>query len=183
MLSVKNAFVVWDYVVFAAMLVISMGIGIWFALRGGRQKTQGEYLMANRNMSILPVAISILVSFMSAILILGNPAEMYTQGTEFYITLIGMVIGITGASLLFVPLLFPLKLTSVFEYLEVRFNSKSARLVGTFLMVLTQIIYMGLASFAPATAFEAVTEIPVWATILVTGAVGTLYTTIVSLFL
>ncbi|KAH9509624.1 Sodium-coupled monocarboxylate transporter 1 [Bulinus truncatus] len=174
----RSTFGVWDYVVFAAMLLVSMVIGIWFALRGGGQKTQGEYLMANRSMSIIPVAISILVSFMSAILILGNPAEMYTQGTEFYITLIGMIIGITGASLLFVPLLFPLRLTSVFEYLEVRFNSRNARLVGTSLMILTQVIYMGIASFAPATAFEAVTAIPVWATILTTGAVATLYTTI-----
>ncbi|KAH9509623.1 Sodium-dependent multivitamin transporter [Bulinus truncatus] len=150
-----NTFGVWDYVIFAAMLIVSLAIGIWFALRGGRQKTQGEYLLANRSMSIIPVAISILASFMSAILILGYPAEMYTQGTEFYVTLLGMFLGIAGASLLFVPLLFPLNLTSAFE-----------------------VIYMGIASYAPATAFEAVTDTPVWATVLTTGVVATLYTAI-----
>ncbi|KAH9509620.1 Sodium-coupled monocarboxylate transporter 1, partial [Bulinus truncatus] len=176
MFIAHNSFGVWDYVVFSAMLFVSLAIGVWFAVRGGGQKTQGEYLMGNRNMSVLPVAISILVSFMSAILILGTPAEMYTQGTEYIVTLIGLCMGIILASLLFVPLLYPLKLTSVYEYLEVRFNSRCARLVGTCIMVITQIIYMGIASFAPATAFQV--GIPVWATILTTGAIATIYTTV-----
>ncbi|XP_059145998.1 sodium-coupled monocarboxylate transporter 1-like isoform X2 [Physella acuta] len=178
MVVVKNAFGPVDYVVFAAMLIISMAIGVWFALRGGKQRTQGEYLMGNRKMAIVPVAISMLVSFFSAILVLGTPAEMYTQGTEYYLTTLGMMFGVVLAALTFVPLLFPLKLTSAFEYLEKRFQSRSTRLVGTLLSVLTQIIYMGLASFAPSTALEAVTGFPVWGTILSTGAVATLYTTI-----
>ncbi|CAG5130556.1 unnamed protein product, partial [Candidula unifasciata] len=178
MTQMKNEFGVWDYVVFVAMLAISSGIGIFFALRGGKQKTQGEYLMGNRNMPIIPVAISILVSFMSAILILGTPAEMYTQGTEYYISLIGMLLGIAISAILFVPLLYPLKLTSVFEYLEKRFQSRSTRLVGTALMIVNQIVYVGLASFAPSTAFKAVTGFPVWATIVITGAIGTFYTSV-----
>ncbi|XP_059145999.1 sodium-dependent multivitamin transporter-like [Physella acuta] len=178
MVIMKNHFGPVDYVVFAAMLIISMAIGVWFALRGGKQKTQGEYLMANRSLSILPVAISILVSYMSAILILGFPAEMYTQGTEFYLTTFGVMLGVVLAALVFVPLMYPLKLTSAFEYLEVRFESRVVRLVGTMLMILSQVIYMGIASFAPSTALEAVTGFPVWGSILSIGAVGTLYTTI-----
>ncbi|XP_059145437.1 sodium-coupled monocarboxylate transporter 1-like [Physella acuta] len=178
MVVVKNSFGPVDYVVFAAMLIISMAIGVWFALRGGKQRTQVEYLMGNRSLSILPVAISILASFMSAILILGTPAEMYTQGTEFYLATFGVMLGVVLAALLFVPLLYPLHLTSAFEYLEVRFESRVVRLVGTMLMILSQVIYMGIASFAPSTALEAVTGFPAWGTILSIGAVGTLYTTI-----
>ncbi|BFZ26140.1 hypothetical protein BsWGS_29179 [Bradybaena similaris] len=178
MVSVQHEFHAWDYVVFAAMLVISLAIGIYFAVQGGKQKTQGEYLMANRSMSIVPVAISILVSFMSAILILGTPAEMYMQGTEYFLATFGICLGIGLAVLFFVPLLFPLKVTSAFEYLERRFQSRSARLMGTFLMVLTQVLYMGIAAYAPSTALEAVTGFPVWATVAITGAVATVYTSI-----
>ena len=39
--------------------------------------------MAGRNLKILPVALSILVSFVSAVGILGNPAEMYAYGTQY----------------------------------------------------------------------------------------------------
>lgn len=111
----KDTFDVWDWVLFAGMLVISAGIGIFYALRSGTQKTTNDYLMGGRDMQMLPVAISILVSFMSAILILGTPAEMYTAGTEYYVYLIGICLAIILAAQLFVPLLYPLKLTSSFE--------------------------------------------------------------------
>ena len=55
------------------------------------------------------------VSFQSAILILGTPAEMYTAGTEYYVHLGGISLGIIIAALVFVPLLHPLKMTSSFE--------------------------------------------------------------------
>ncbi|CAL1538590.1 unnamed protein product [Lymnaea stagnalis] len=180
MVVVKNAFGAWDYVVFAAMLVVSLAIGVWFALKGGKQKTQGEhYLMANRNMTIIPVAISILVSFMSAILILGNPAEMYTQvNTTYQLSAISYFYNVFSVVLFADEGFLPTLVSITFQYLERRFNSRTARLIGTFLMILTQIIYMGIATFAPSTALEAVTGFPVWATILSIGAVGTLYTAI-----
>ncbi|KAK6185236.1 hypothetical protein SNE40_007511 [Patella caerulea] len=101
----------WDYVVFALMLSVSAAIGIFFAFG---QKTTKEFLQANRSMGVVPVAISILVSFMSAILILGTPAEMYVEGTQFYMRVIGSS-GALFAALIFVPLFFPLKVTSSYE--------------------------------------------------------------------
>ena len=97
------------------MLVISAGIGIFYAFIGRRKTTTGDFLMGGRNMQLFPVAISILVSFMSAILILGTPAEMYTEGTLYFVYLFGMIISIILAAQMFVPLLYPLKLTSSFE--------------------------------------------------------------------
>ncbi|KAK7096188.1 sodium-coupled monocarboxylate transporter 1-like isoform X1 [Littorina saxatilis] len=174
----QRHFGVWDYVVFSLMLAVSAAIGIFYGCRGSKQKTTKEFLMANRSMSIVPVAISILVSFMSAILILGTPAEMYTAGTEYFVYLGGIILAIIIAAQVFVPLLYPLKLTSSFEYLELRFNSKWAKLTGTLILIVQQILYMGIASFAPSTALEAVTGFPVWATIIIVGLVSTFYTTL-----
>ena len=108
-----------DYVVFALMLSVSAGIGIFYAFWGGKQKTTKEFLMADRSMQIVPVSISILVSFMSAILILGTPAEMYNNGTEYVIYVFGICLAIVLSTVLFVPLLFNLKLTSSFEVSDV----------------------------------------------------------------
>ena len=110
-----RTFVAADYVVFGLMLVVSAAIGVYYAVWGGKQTTTKEFLMADRSMKILPVAISILVSFMSAILILGTPAEMYTNGTEYILYTIGVCVAITLSTVLFVPLLFNLRLTSSFE--------------------------------------------------------------------
>ena len=46
-------------------------LGCHFRLSGGRQKTDREYLVADRGASVLPVAFSLMASFMSAITLLG----------------------------------------------------------------------------------------------------------------
>lgn len=115
MVQSKSEFDVWDWLLFGAMLAVSAGIGIFYACIGGRQKTTAEFLMGGRSLQLVPVAISILVSFMSAILILGTPAEMYTQGTQYFMYMFGIMLAIILASQLFVPLLYPLQLTSSFE--------------------------------------------------------------------
>ncbi|XP_046548473.1 sodium-coupled monocarboxylate transporter 1-like [Haliotis rubra] len=165
-----------DYVVFALVLLVSAGIGIFYAFSGNKQKTTGEFLMGGTQMKTVPLAISILVSFMSAILILGTPAEMYREGTQYYLYTFGLIGAIGVSTLLYVPLLYPLKYTSSFEYLEKRFNSRAARLTGTSIMIVQQVIYMGVVSVAPSTALEAVTGFPTWATIITIGLVATFYT-------
>ena len=51
------------------MILISMILYIRFS--GGKQKTEREFLVADRGASILPVACSLMASFMSAITLLG----------------------------------------------------------------------------------------------------------------
>ena len=47
-----------DYIVFGITLSISLGIGFYYSLSGGRQKTTDEYLMGDRQMRPLPVCLS-----------------------------------------------------------------------------------------------------------------------------
>ncbi|XP_050398733.1 sodium-coupled monocarboxylate transporter 1 isoform X1 [Patella vulgata] len=177
-MSDVRSFEAWDYVLFSLLLLVSAVIGIYYAVQARRNASMGEFLMASRSLGIIPVSVSILVSFMSAILILGTPAEMYVEGTGYCVYLIGMIFAIVIAAITFVPLLYSLKLTSSFEYLQYRFNSKAAKLTGTCIMIIQQILYMGVASYAPSTALEAVTGFPVWATIITVGLVATFYTSL-----
>lgn len=165
-----------DWAVFATILVISACIGVYHALSGGKQKTTKEFLMGNRQMSCLPVAVSILVSFQSAILILGAPAEMYTKGTQYYLYMFGQMWAVVMATVLFVPLFYPLKMTSMYQYLELRYESKAARLTGTIINNLSMLVYTGIASFAPSTALQAVSGFPQWASFILIGCICTFYT-------
>lgn len=174
----KKTFHPADYVVFAAMLVISAGIGVFHAVSGGKQSTTREFLMANRQMASLPVALSVLASFFSASTLLGTPAEIYQYGTQYWMSVFGaMMAPLTGA-LLFGPMFFNLKIVSVFEYLEIRFHSKSVRLFGATLFLLRATLGMGIVLYGPSTALSAVTNFPVWAIILMVGGVCTFYTTL-----
>lgn len=104
-----------DYVVFVLTITVSLGIGIYYALSGGRQKTTSEYLVGNRKMAVLPVAISLLVSFESSIMMLGTPAEIYRYGIQWIWSNVGFFIANLLAVKVMVPLLHPLKLTSANE--------------------------------------------------------------------
>ena len=167
-----------DYLVFSAVLAISLGIGLYHAFTGGKQKTTQEFLMANRQLRTVPVALSILVSFVSAILVLGTPAEMYTRGTLLTTRVIGYCLTCVISSLLFVPLFFPLKIRSTFEYLDRRFQSRLVRLMGTISMLLGNTFYMGLVMYSPSTALQAVTGFPLVASVTLTGVVAAIYTSL-----
>ncbi|XP_023933015.1 sodium-coupled monocarboxylate transporter 1 isoform X2 [Lingula anatina] len=165
-----------DYVILVAVLVASAATGIYYSLSGGKQKTNHEFLTADRKLKVAPVAVSLLVSLCSAISILGASAEMYYQGTQYYLFTYSLGLAAIVASVTFVPLLYPLRLTSVNEYLELRYKSKSVRILGFVILLIYTVLIMSVAIYAPATALEAVTGLPLWATILSVGLVSTFYT-------
>ena len=46
-------FGVWDYFVLAFTLIISSGIGIYYRFTGGKQRTAEEYLLGDKNQSVV----------------------------------------------------------------------------------------------------------------------------------
>ncbi|KAJ8311681.1 hypothetical protein KUTeg_011036 [Tegillarca granosa] len=90
-------------------------------------------------MKVIPIAISILVSFQSAILIIGTPAEMYTVDSMFFINTFGSMLGCILTSILFVPLFYNLKTVSVYEYVELRFKSRAARVISSSISILSTV--------------------------------------------
>jgi len=115
-MAVDQRFSVVDYVVFAVMLLLSALIGIWYGCGpGGRQNTTAEYLLGDRQMKSWPIAISILVSFLSAISLLGLPGEIYTYGTQFYVVILSYVLVCIAVSTVYIPMFRRIKITSVNE--------------------------------------------------------------------
>jgi Na+/proline symporter len=51
----------YDYVAFAAMLLVSASIGVYFGFFKTRYNTIREYLLGGRKMKIVPIALSITV--------------------------------------------------------------------------------------------------------------------------
>lgn len=46
----------YEYLIFGGVLVLSLGIGVFYGCFGSKSKTNEEFLMAGRSMSILPVS-------------------------------------------------------------------------------------------------------------------------------
>lgn len=61
--------------VFVLLLVLSLAIGLYHAYRGWGRHSIGQLLLADRKMGCLPVALSLLATFQSAVAILGVPSK------------------------------------------------------------------------------------------------------------
>ncbi|NXM25559.1 SC5A5 protein, partial [Oxyruncus cristatus] len=170
-------FSLWDYGVFGLMLLISTGIGLFHGLARGGQKTSEDFFTGGRRMSALPVGLSLSASFMSAIQVLGVPAEAFRYGAKFLWMCMAQLINTLLTAQLFLPVFYRLGLTSTYEYLERRF-SRSVRLCGTLQYVVATMLYTGIVIYAPALILNQVTGLDIWASLLSTGVICTFYTTI-----
>ncbi|XP_065219449.1 putative sodium-dependent multivitamin transporter isoform X1 [Planococcus citri] len=171
------AFGLIDYVVFGSMLFISAAIGTFYRFTGGKQKTDDEYLLGDRNQNPILVAVSLMASFMSSISILGGDAEVFNYGTHFYTINIGCQIGILIAMVCYVPVFLKLESVSMYQYLELRFG-KTLRIVSSSAFIVQMILYMSIVLVAPSIALQIITQMPYVTCILIVGFVCTFYSTI-----
>ena len=61
-----------DYAVFALSLAVSLGIGIFFALYGSRQRDTNEYLLGGNTMNPVAVGLSVAASILNAVFLIGK---------------------------------------------------------------------------------------------------------------
>src|SRR6218665_197577 len=120
-LPAGGTFTGWDYFVFAIILAISAAIGLYYACSGGKQKTTAELILANKSMSALPVAISLFASYISTATTLGMPAEIFSQGTMYWMCVWGVMCSPIVGAFIFGPFFHRLKILSVYEVMTVIF--------------------------------------------------------------
>ncbi|XP_033333875.1 putative sodium-dependent multivitamin transporter [Megalopta genalis] len=166
-----------DYAVIVVTLLISSGIGVYYWLTGGKQKSTDEYYLANRSMQVAPVAIGLTVSYLSAVSVLGVSSETYVYGTQYAVANIAYGIATPAIAYLYLPVFFKLGTTSTFEYLQKRFGS-AARTAASLAFMLQLFLYSGVVLYAPALALEATTGISTTASVVGIGLVCTFYSTI-----
>ncbi|MEQ2194835.1 Sodium-coupled monocarboxylate transporter 1 [Xenoophorus captivus] len=110
-----STFSVWDYVVFAVTILGAASIGLFQAIRGRKETSSAEFLLGGRQMTAVPVAMSLTASFMSGITVIGTPAEAYRFGTAFWLFGFSYAIMSIITAELFVPLFYRLAITSAYE--------------------------------------------------------------------
>ncbi|XP_026875011.2 sodium-coupled monocarboxylate transporter 1 [Electrophorus electricus] len=170
-------FSVWDYVVFAAMVLGAAVIGLFQAIRGRKGSSSTEFLLGGRQMTAVPVAMSLTASFMSGITVIGTPSEAYIYGTPFWLFAFSYTIMSTISAEIFVPLFYRLGITSTYEYLEMRFN-KLIRVIGTSMYIVQTALYTGMVIYAPALALNQITGLDLWGVLVATGVVCIVYCTL-----
>ncbi|BFZ08568.1 hypothetical protein BsWGS_11607 [Bradybaena similaris] len=167
-----------DYVVIALTLLISLGIGVVFAVIDFRNDNRLEYLLGGRRMLMLPVAFSIFATYTSGIALVGLVTDIYMTGVMAAAICVGIALAYCLAAYTVVPLLYPLRLTSLYEYLQLRFQSNILRMFVVMVGMLQTLCYMAIALLSPALALQAGADLPMWVSVGIVGVIGTVYTAI-----
>ncbi|GFR23161.1 sodium-coupled monocarboxylate transporter 2 [Trichonephila clavata] len=141
-----------DYAVIGITLLIPTIIGLRFRSKKKRDETSKEYLLAGKDMSIFPVIMSITVTMLSGITMLGHPAEIYKYGLQLLLLCVGFPIGTVLSSYIFLPVFFQCDVSTSYE-----------------------ILFMSVVLYAPVLALSAVTDLSLEASIIVFGLVCSFY--------
>ena len=72
-----------DYVIFCVVIVGSLLIGVYYSFS---QKSSSEYLQGRRQLGLLPVSISMMVSFISAVTMQASALTVIIHVMSDYFT-------------------------------------------------------------------------------------------------
>lgn len=162
-----------DYVCFGIMLLFSGLSGIYFGFFRKRQveaptidggynqekvndfgsKSMNEYLLGSRKLKSFPVAMSLVASYISGVTILGTPSEIYNFGTQYWLIIVPIILMGIVVSYVYLPVFASLKISSSYEYLEMRFG-KGVRTFISGMFVMDMILFLPVVIYVPALAFN-----------------------------
>lgn len=141
-----------DFAAIAAYFALTFGIALWF---GRRQKNVDDFFVGGRRMPWFAVGLSILATLFSTLTYLGLPGEMIKNGLGVFAGYLSVPFSMAVVTLLWIPFFMRLRLTSAYEYLELRFNYL-VRLIGASLFVLLRLGWMSMVVFAASMALDRV---------------------------
>lgn len=114
-------------------------------------------------------------SILSGLTLLSLPAEVYKYGLALALMVPVNIIIALATYYLFLPVFYKLQVTSMYEYLNIRFNN-AVRLFASFLFALNMMFYLPIVIYLPALALgqgkvflENIFHPSIWLLLLVTN--------------
>ncbi|USD67011.1 sodium/solute symporter [Vibrio sp. SCSIO 43136] len=135
----------------------------------------GDFSTGSRQFGWFTAGISILATYISAMTFVGMPGWVYHSGMQALAIHLNYPIVIFFAVVLFVPVFYKLGLTSIYEYLELRFGVY-ARTINSLVFILVQCISAGVILYAVALILVQVLPISIYESIIYISLFTALYT-------
>ncbi|CAB3231285.1 unnamed protein product [Arctia plantaginis] len=105
---------------------------------------------------------SLIASYVSGVTIMGTPAEIYNYGAQYWLVVVGVALSCIIVCIVYLPVFCTLRLSSSYEYLELRFN-RHVRAVASLLFLFDEVLFLPMVVFVPALAFNQLTGANVFA--------------------
>ena len=135
-----------DLVIIAIYLIGITAMGIWM---GRKNKSQDDYFLAGRKMGWFPIGLSILATMVSANTFVGGPGWAYGEGLRSFMNNSNLPLVLFLVSGIFLPFLYNLKVTSIYEYVGKRFG-KFSRLLTAIGFIIMAVLLVSTMIYTPA---------------------------------
>nr|XP_023016960.1 sodium-coupled monocarboxylate transporter 1 [Leptinotarsa decemlineata]XP_023016961.1 sodium-coupled monocarboxylate transporter 1 [Leptinotarsa decemlineata] len=166
---------IWDYLVFIVFVIASTFVAVYSKFFGPKEKTKADYVFAAGKVSMAAMMLSIARGTLGVRSFLGYPSELFYRGATMWETLYGMVLAYPIVCYIFVPVYFNLGITSVYQYLDLRFKSRLVRCLASGTYIIRQLLNQGVTVFTPCVALNTVIGIPYWASIIGISVVSIIF--------
>ena len=163
-----------NWIVVGAYLAGMVGVGYWFMRREASATTEA-YFRGGQKIPFLVAGLSIFATVLSSITFMSIPARAYGTDITWYVGQLAMLILIPVVVLCYLPFFRKLDLTSAYLYLERRFNL-GVRLFGSFSFMIAHVGRIAIVLYLPAVALAAVSNINIYAAIIIIGILCVVYT-------
>ncbi|MGR6833388.1 sodium:solute symporter [Aliivibrio wodanis] len=161
-----------NYIALFIYLAAIMAVGVYFARR---QKSADDYFKAGGRIPGWAAGFSVFATTLSSITFMSIPAKAYTSDWTF---LIGQYVAIAILPIVFwfyIPFFRKLNLTSVYEYLERRFDVRM-RLFGSISFMLFHIGRIAIVTYLTALALMPFIDISPLMIVFLIGVLCIIYT-------
>ncbi|XP_077496391.1 sodium/iodide cotransporter-like [Amblyomma americanum] len=167
-----------DYAVFSLLTGASLGVGCYFSIRRKKAapgQTTDELFLGSKSLQTLPLAASVLATVGSATGVVGLPAHTYAYGLHLGWLCLSNVLLIPFAAAVVVPVLYRLNITSVFQFVRMRYNTAVSVITAITYILLSQMVG-AIAIYASSVAVSTVFNISaIWCSVVI-GLTATTYT-------
>jgi len=163
-----------DYVVLLGTILGIACYGIW---RTRDQRTFDSYLKGHGKTRWLAIGLSVMATQASAVTFLSTPGQGYESGLGFVQIYFGMPIALVIIAAVFLPIYRRLNVYTAYEYLGQRFDKKT-RLLGAAVFLIQRGLGAGITIYAPAIVLSTVLGWRLDVTIICSGLVVIIYTSL-----
>jgi len=161
-----------DYAVLGVYFALNLGIGWWWARKS--QSSADNFLRGGGRTAWWAAGISFFATGSSSISTMAIPATTYSSNWHSFGSAPAQAAATVIIAFAFVALLRRLNITTIFEYLEFRFN-RSVRVFGAILTLLLKVFgRISVVMLLPSLALSEVTGLSVYWSILLLGGVTVL---------
>lgn len=151
--AVENHLGALDYLVVVFYFLAMIGVGVYFS---GGQTSQEEYFVGRRSLPAFAIGLSLVSTLLSTITYLAAPGDMIQHGLAFATQLLALPFWLTIVLWFWIPFFMRYQLTSVYQYLELRF-SYALRVMGALLFLLMRFGWAGMIVYTASRAVALMT--------------------------